>query len=67
MYSGIIETDGNEEPMTDDLFHTARQMPRQLRQEANRLHGDDGKTSLTYRAADVIEVLLRALVKEGAA
>jgi hypothetical protein len=55
----ISNSPNNEEAMTFDLFHSARQMPAQLRGEARRQYGDGYKTSLTYRAADVIEGLMR--------
>lgn len=40
-------------------LHLARQMPRQLRQEARRWNPDEPETLITHRAADVIEALLR--------
>ena len=45
----------------EDAMHAARQLPRQLRQEAVRWHPSNPEILMTHRAADVIEALLRII------
>ncbi len=45
----------------EDALHQARQLPRQLRQEAVRWHPTEPEILMTHRAADVIEALLRMI------
>ncbi len=49
-------------PLTpEEAKHLGRQMVRQLKEEARRIHPAEPEILMTHRAADVIEALLRMI------